>query len=222
MKKLLVLLVLVLTSCTLSKEEKAEKLFKETLYYPDSYVPLSTRVDSMFVDVTMIRPIMEISGEINDLMGKINECEYEISSAESSMDIYAPDGYSSQYSRRQYAQAEEEKNEAQSDLDRYTKKLSEQLLSLKKNVAKYHKGTFTGWAVFHTFRALDGTGEKTIPGEVLFFCDEKFTTCGGCYKAAEWERFSNILKVVDEADSDEDIIEYFKDYFMENEAYYQW
>lgn len=160
MKKLLVLLVLVLTSCTLSKEEKAEKLFKETLYYPDSYVPLSTRVDSMFVDVTMIRPIMEISGEINDLMGKINECEYEISSAESSMDIYAPDGYSSQYSRRQYAQAEEEKNEAQSDLDRYTKKLSEQLLSLKKMLLNITRGHLPAGLCFIHLEPLMAQAKK--------------------------------------------------------------
>ena len=38
---------LVMTSCTLSNEEKAEKLVKETLkdylYHPDSYEPISTK-----------------------------------------------------------------------------------------------------------------------------------------------------------------------------------
>ena len=64
MKKFLVLSALVITSCTLSNEEKAEKLVKETLkdylYHPDSYEPISTRVDSMFIDVTTIEPIMSI------------------------------------------------------------------------------------------------------------------------------------------------------------------
>ena len=124
---------LVMTSCTLSNEEKAEKLVKETLkdylYHPDSYEPISTKVE-----------------DIKDLMSKINRCKMKVESAESSMDIFAPNGYSSQYSRGEYARAKKEKEEAKSDLDKYTKKLSEQLVSLKENVAKYHKGEFTGWA----------------------------------------------------------------------------
>lgn len=94
MKKFLVLSALVITSCTLSNEEKAEKLVKETLkdylYHPDSYEPISTRVDSIFIDVTTIEPIMKISDEIKNLISKINRCERKIESAESSMDILPP------------------------------------------------------------------------------------------------------------------------------------
>ena len=128
---------LVMTSCTLSNEEKAEKLVKETLkdylYHPDSYEPISTKVDSMFIDITTIEPIMKISEDIKDLMSKINRCKMKVESAESSMDIFAPNGYSSQYSRGEYARAKKEKEEAKSDLDKYTKKLSEQLVSLTSN-----------------------------------------------------------------------------------------
>ena len=208
MKNVIILLfcavALVMTSCTLSNEEKAEKLVKETLkgylYHPDSYEPISTKVDSMFIDVTTIEPIMKISDDIKDLMSKINRCKRNIESAESSMDIFAPNGYSSQYSR----------GEAKSDLDKYTKKLSEQLVSLKENVVKYHKGEFTGWAVSHRFRSLNGTGSITIPGEMIFFCDKEFTTCGG-YEVDKFENFAKILKAVDEATSDEDIIDYFRE-----------
>lgn len=214
MKKLFVLLAVIMTSCTLSNEEKAEKLVKETLkdylYYPDSYESISTRVDSMFIDVSTIDPIMEISDEIKDLISKINNCERKIELAESSMDIWAPNGYSSQYSRGEYARAKKEKEEAESDLDKYSKKLSEEFASLKDNVAKYHKGEFTGWAVSHRFRSLNGAGTMTIPGEMIFFCDKEFITCGG-YEANEFEDFVNILKAVDEASSDEDIMDYFKD-----------
>ena len=214
MKKLFILLTLIMASCTLSNEEKAEKLVKETLkdslYHPDSYEPISIKVDSMFIDVTTIEPIMEISDEIKDLMFKINRCKREIKSAESSMDIWVPNGYSSQYSRGEYARAKREKEEAKSDLDKYIKKLSEQLASLKENVAKYHKGKFTGWAVSHRFRSLNGAGSMTIPGEMIFFCNEEFTTCVG-YEVDKFENFAKILKAVDEATSDEDIMDYFKD-----------
>ena len=151
MKKFLVVFAVIMTSCTLSNEDKAEKLVKETLkdylYHPDSYEPLSTRVDSMFIDVTTIEPIMETSDEIKELISKINKCEREIESAESSMDIWAPDGFSSQYSRGEYARAKKEKEEAKSNLDKYTKKLSGKFASLKENIEKYHKGEFTGWGL---------------------------------------------------------------------------
>lgn len=219
MKKAIIILLscavaLIMTSCTLSNEEKAEKLVKETLkdylYHPDSYEPISTRVDSMFIDVATIEPIMETSSEIKDLISKINRCERDIKSAESSMDIWAPNGYSTQFSRGNYARAKKEKEEAKSDLDKYTKKLSEQLASLKENVAKYHKGEFTGWAVSHRFRSLNGAGSMTIPGEMIFFCNEEFTTCVG-YNTDKFKDFAKILKAVDEATSDEDIIDYFKE-----------
>lgn len=214
MKKFLVVFAVIMTSCTLSNEDKAEKLVKETLkdylYHPDSYEPLSTRVDSMFIDVTTIEPIMETSDEIKELISKINKCEREIESAESSMDIWAPDGFSSQYSRGEYARAKKEKEEAKSNLDKYTKKLSGKFASLKENIEKYHKGEFTGWVVSHRFRSLNGAGSMKISGEMIFFCDKEFTSCSG-YETNKFEDFVNVLKAVNDATSDEDIMEYFKD-----------
>ena len=219
MKKAIVTLslcavALFIASCTPSKEEKAEKLVKETLkdylYHPDSYEPISTRVDSMFIDVTTIDPIMKISGEISNLISKIDKCKMDIESAESSMNIYAPDGYSSRFTRGEYARAKKEKENAQSDLNKYAKKLSGKVASLKENVAKYHKGEFTGWAVSHRFRSLNGAGSLTIPGEMIFFCDKEFTNCTG-YEVGKFKEFAKILEIVDEATSDEDIIDYFKD-----------
>lgn len=219
MKKAIVTLslcavALFIASCTPSKEEKAEKLVKETLkdylYHPDSYEPISTRVDSMFIDVTTIEPIMKISGEISNLISKIDKCKMDIESAESSMNIYAPDGYSSRFTRGEYARAKKRKANAQSDLNKYAKKLSRKVASLKENVAKYHKGEFTGWAVSHRFRNLNGAGSLTIPGEMIFFCDKEFTNCTG-YEVGKFKEFAKILEIVDEATSDEDIIDYFKD-----------
>ncbi len=214
MKKLFVLLALIMTSCTPSNEEKAEKLIKETLkdylYHPDSYEPISTKVDSTFIDATTIEPIMKISDEIKDLILQINKCKRKIILAESSMDIWAPDGYSSQFSRGNYARAKKDKEQAKSALDKYTKKLSEQIASLKENVAKYHKGEFTGWVVSHRFRSLNGEGSMTIPEEMIIFCDEAFSTCFG-YKIEEFEAFAKILEAVVEATSDADIIDYFRE-----------
>lgn len=219
MKKLFVLLALIMTSCTPSNEEKAEKLIKETLkdylYYPESYEPVSTRVDSMFIDATTIEPIMGICDEIKDLKSKELGCIIDIAHAKTTMK-FAHDGYSSSlFSHEDYARAKKEKEKAQSALDKYTKQLSEQIASLKENVGKYHKGEFTGWAVSHRFRSLNGEGSMTIPGEMIFFCDEEFTTCFGYeineFENDKFEAFAKILEAVVEATSDEDIMDYFRE-----------
>ena len=67
MKKLKLLfcaVALVFTSCTLSNEDKAEKLIKEslkgTLYHPESYEPISTRVDSAFINIENLVKVGEL------------------------------------------------------------------------------------------------------------------------------------------------------------------
>lgn len=215
MKKLLFLLVVIMSSCTLSNEKKAEILIKETLkeylYHPDSYEPIATKVDSIFIDINMIEPIMESSDKIDDLISKIDNCNSKIDRAESSMDIWAPHGYySSQFERGQYARAKKERDEAKSDLDKYNKKLYAQLAILKENVAKIRVEEFTGWAVAHRFRSLNGAGSNTLIGEWVFFCDQKFTTCQG-FELSKLEKYANVSEVVREATCDEDIIDYFKD-----------
>lgn len=214
MKKFFLLFTVIMVSCSLSNEKKAERLIKETLkdylYHPESYEPISTRVDSMFIDATTIEPIMEVSDKIKDLIYKINRCEEKIEFAESSMDIWAPNGYSSQYSRGEYARAKKEKDEAKVDLEKYNKKLSEQFELLKENVAKYHKDEFTGWAVTHRFKSLNRVESMSIMGEMIFFCDKEFTTCEG-YEIDKIEDFLNVLKAIDAATSNEDILDYFKE-----------
>lgn len=215
MKKLFVLLsALFIISCTPSNEEKAEKLVKETLkdylYHPDSYEPISTSVDSMFVDVTTIAPIMEISETVKKLLFKISKCKIDVEIAETSMDHWSSNAYSSDLFRGEYSRAKEEMDEANSELEKYTKKLSDQLAALKENVAKYHKGEFTGWVISHRFRSLNGAGSLSMPREMIFFSDEDFTACAG-YESYELEEFAKLLKVVDEATSDDDIVDYFKD-----------
>ena len=45
---------------------------------------------------------------------------------------------------------------------------------------------------------------------MIFFCDKEFTSCSG-YETNKFEDFVNVLKAVNDATSDEDIMDYFKD-----------
>lgn len=50
----------------------------------------------------------------------------------------------------------------------------------------------------------------TIPVEMIFFCNKEFTTCSG-YETDKIEDFAKLLKVVNDATSDEDIMDYFNE-----------
>ena len=219
MKKYFGLIVLIMISCTPSNEEKAEALIKETLkdylYHPDSYEPISTKIDSVFTDLSIVEPILKIGNDIKDSISKIAKYESELELAETSMDIWAPNGYSSQYSRGNYARAKKEKDEAESNLEKYIKKLNDQFVCLKDNIAKHRKGEFTGWLAFHRFSSLNGPGTTSIPGEMIFFCDKEFTSCIG-YEVEKLEEFVEIVNIVENATSDDDIM----DYFTESGPYY--
>ena len=84
MKKFLVLSALVITSCTLSNEEKAEKLVKETLkdylYHPDSYEPISTKVDDLNKSIEELDDIQMITNNISETIKEAVGTTYSPSS----------------------------------------------------------------------------------------------------------------------------------------------
>ena len=112
MKKLQLLfcaVALIMISCTLSNEEKAEKLIQEslkgTLYHPESYKSISTQVDSAFINFENLAKVGELCEELGDLLDKESEYQREYRSAESSKSIYAPNGwYYDEHSRVKYNQ----------------------------------------------------------------------------------------------------------------------
>ena len=84
MKKLQLLfcaVALIMISCTLSNEEKAEKLIQEslkgTLYHPESYKSISTQVDSAFINFENLAKVGELCEELGDLLDKESEYQRE-------------------------------------------------------------------------------------------------------------------------------------------------
>ena len=75
---------LVMTSCTLSNEEKAEKLVKETLkdylYHPDSYEPISTKVDDLNKSIEELDDIQMITNNISETIKEAVGTTYSPSS----------------------------------------------------------------------------------------------------------------------------------------------
>jgi len=132
MKKLQLLfcaVALIMTSCTLSNEEKAEKLIQEslkgTLYHPESYKSISTQVDSAFINFENLAKVGELCEELGDLLDKESEYQREYRSAESSKSIYAPNGwYYDEHSRVKYNQYKQECEEYKTKLEKIAPKIA--------------------------------------------------------------------------------------------------
>ena len=214
MKKLQLLfcaVALVMTSCTLSNEEKAEKLvsacIKDYLTFPESYEAISTRVDSSRINVSKIEQILEVTKEVAKLYSKIESIERKMDLAQSTMEIYAPTRYYySEHSRGEYNRAKKEIEDYKSDLERLNPKLNNKISDLRNAAENIYDEKVNGWAVTHRFRSKGENGEQAAPEEMIFFCDFELEHCQG-WTTKQYEFISKIIKQVADSDSDSELLD---------------
>lgn len=182
MKKVIIVLSLsIMASCT-SNEKKAEDLIKDKLISLDSYEPISTKVDSAFIDMAAIDPIIEICHEINNLTDQMNICEQYEEKTES-------------YLYDSARKLSEKLASLKENVARYYKgeftgwKVSHSFRYLNR----------------HSYMSLNRFSPTPTEREMIFFCDKEFTDCFG-YDADGFEIFTEILKAVNESTSDEDLM----------------
>ena len=215
MKKLHLLLcaiAVIFVSCS-SNEEKAEKLIKEslnaTLYHPESYEPISTRVDSAFINFENLAKVGELFSELGDLLQKQKEYKQKCKWAESTMSIYAPTRYYyDEHSRVQYNQYKQELNEYQEKLDKITPKIDVTITQLKKVAKNIYSDEFTGWIVSHRFKSKNGVNTMKLPGNMVFICDKEFTQCGS---GMDTDDFNKLFKLINKFSETEDVEELKED-----------
>ena len=215
MKKLKLLfcaVALVFTSCTLSNEDKAEKLIKEslkgTLYHPESYEPISTRVDSAFINIENLVKVGELFEELGNLLIKESEYQREMLSAERSKSIYAPSGwYYDSHSQTMYNQYKQEYEEYKAKLEKLAPKIDSALSELRKVSNDIYTEEFTGWIVSHRFTSKNGANTMTIPGDMIFVCDTEFTRCGNGMDSDDFKKLFKFIKKIYEAETDEELKE---------------
>ena len=216
---LFIAIVFMLVSCNTvphiqTNEERAENLvsayIKDCLTYPESYETISTRIDSSRINVSKMGEIIELTEGCNDLYDKIRTLERQIESAQSSMEIYAPDKYSSKYSISNYNRAKAEKEEYELEFKQLNPKLEEKVLALRNSTNELYDSEINGWAVTHRFRCEDDYGIPMPPQEMLFFCDLNFETCQG-WTAKQIESFFTIIECVEEYETDKMLLKNLQD-----------
>ena len=205
------IMALLIASCAPTNEERAEKLvsdcIKDYLTYPDSYESISTKIDSTRVNVSKIEEILEQTKEVASLGSKIRSLEFEVESAQSTMEIYAPDGYYySDFERGQYNRAKAEYEKHKTNLQQSTAKLQSKVQDLRVAAENLYDAENNGWIVTHRYRSKGDNGEQLPPQEMVFFCDLEFNHCQG-WMSQQYEFISKIINYIVESESDEELLD---------------
>ena len=114
------------------------------LYHSDSYEPLQTKVDSSFVALSSDKEAIELTFNMLKLFNLTYEYAAKIESAEESMEIWYPDGYSSRHSKGQYRRAKEDRDNYQHLLDKTKDRIRKQFDKIKKRQSDLDEGAFDG------------------------------------------------------------------------------
>ena len=179
------------------------------MFHPKSYEPISTRVDSAFVNFESLAKVGELCEELVEMLDKEQEYQRKYKSAESIMSIYAPTRYYyySEHSRVEYNQHKQECEEYKAKLEKLTPKINSAISELREASQNIYTEEFTGWIVSHKFTSKNGANTMTMPGDMIFVCDKDFTRCGNGMDSDAFEKLFKFIKNISKAESDDDLKE---------------
>ena len=194
MKKFIYLsfLTLVLVACSQSQEQKAEALIKESLkkslYKPETYKPVETKVDSAFAPYDDPAFFEELT-ELGKMNSEYEELEEKAKRAKSSMAIWSGP-YQTAFGRNEYQEAKEDYDEANAQINKLKtkgKKQYEKVVSMLQSERK-----FIGYKALHNYRADNNAG-NTLIGNTIFFINQNFTEVQYSMEAEEYEQVQNAI-----------------------------
>ena len=205
MKKIfyLALVAIVIVACKQSQEQKAEYLIKESLkkslYKPETYKPVETKVDSAFApydDPTFFEELAEL-GEMNS---EYEELESKAKHAKSSMAIWSGP-YMSAYGRNEYQEAKSDYEEANAKLEKLKTKGRKQFEKIANMLQVSNK--FIGYKAVHNYRADNNAG-NTLIGNTIFFIDKNFEEIKYSMEVDEYNQVQEAISSFKEQIEEED------------------
>lgn len=186
---------ILFTACSQSKEQKAEALIKKeiikSLYKPDTYKSIETKLDSAFAPIDDPKNL-ETVAELSELSKQIERLESTAKYKKSSMAIWSGP-YTTAYERNQYQEAKEEYNEAISEIETLREKGIKLMNELKE--AFDTEKSFIGYKVTHNYRADNNAGQ-TLIGNVIFFVDNNLEEILYSIDADEYTQKNEAIKLL--------------------------
>lgn len=205
---LLSLFFLLFVSCAQSNEDRAKEMaanyLKGVLYHYDSYEPIITTIDSMFISITSDEKAISKTIELVKSFESAEQCVKKLQGAERIMDLWQPTGYSSAYSKGQYKRAKEEKEQQEKILEKLKDRIKTQFYEIKQIQESLKTGEFSGWKVYQKFKSLNGTGSMDLFGEYIFLCDKDFENCHG-YEKDEFDVMTKLMQAIGDSDEISDL-----------------
>lgn len=203
MKKIfnMALAAVMMMACAQSKEQKAEALIKETLkkslYKPETYKPIETKLDSAFApydDPEFFKELVEL-GKMNS---EYQDLEKKAKYAKSSMSI-SSGPYMSAYDRNEYQEAKADYEEAKVKIEKLKKKGRKQY----EKVANMLQGgrKFIGYKAVHNYRADNNAG-NTLIGNAIFFIDKNFKEITCSMKVEEYNQVQEAINLLIEKEDE--------------------
>ena len=211
MRKIIIPLmsILVLAASCTSQEEKAQEgiaaYFKENVPGLDSYTPISTTVDSAFVDYATDPKSFELFLELGQVFTESFGYVSEMNGAERFIGEYEAKGAS------QSGISEDEYKEAKQDLENYERLLEE---SMNKASAKFYElkerqkslkiGEFYGWLVKNKFKVLNQNTNQEETLEFLFLMTPDYKVVDS-YTIDMYQSAKKLMDGISKAETFEDL-----------------
>lgn len=142
---------------------------KKSLYKPETYKPVETKLDSAFAPYDDPKFFEELA-ELGKMNSEYEELESKAKHAKSSMAIWSGP-YMSAYGRNEYREAKSDYEEANAKLERLKTKGRKQFEKIANMLQESNK--FIGYKAVHNYRADNNAG-NTLIGNTIFFIDKNF------------------------------------------------
>ena len=150
-------------------ETMAKKLVCENLYYPESYDPVNTTVDSVFYNYLTDADCLNAAVELIDLRNAYESAKSEYDDNDWKIRFHrGADGTFLEPFRNARNVASEEMKKLQPKIER------QQEIIRNRNTSR--DGEFVGWQVIHRYRASNSAGTVSF-GNVLFVLDSTMSQC---------------------------------------------
>lgn len=163
--------MVMLSSCGKSPQDKAtayvEKDMPKSLFKPDSYDPIETKVDSAFAPFDS-PDFYKQAMELINLNVELQDNEEKIKDAKLSMSLYV-NPYSS-YDRDEFFEKKKEYEERMGKQEAMKEQFNQKLEKIKKEAQE--KPEFIGFKAFHRYRANNNNGQ-TLIGTALYVFDQE-------------------------------------------------
>ena len=211
MRKIIIPLmsILVLAASCTSQEEKAQEgivaYIKENVPGLDSYTPISTTVDSAFVDYATDPKSFELFLELGQVFTESFGYVSEMNGAERFIGEYEAKGAS------QSGISEDEYNEAKQDLENYERLLEE---SMNKASAKFYElkerqkslkiGEYYGWLVKNKFKVMNQNTNQEETLEFLFLMTPDYKVVDS-YTIDMYQSAKKLMDGISKAETFEDL-----------------